>query len=102
VGWSVALPRGGQLWQEVTIPLLGVALRPGYQGLTEAPKAAWVGPGDVKGVAQALHFLAPLGNRFRFGITYAFAGFSYSEPQTLTWTRQSLSLSLTFWRRASG
>jgi hypothetical protein len=101
-GWSLLLPGGGQLWQEVTVPLAGVAFRPGYEGLTEAPKPAWVGPGDVGGMDQAFHYLQPLGRRFRLGITYSFAGLSYSEPQPLTLTRQGLSFFLTLWEGRAG
>ena len=102
VGWRLTLPRGGQLWQEVTFPLMGVAVRPGYEGLTEAPKAAWVWPVDLKGVDQALHYLQPLGRRLHAGITYAFAGLTHSEPQDLTWTRHSLSFFVTLWRGGDG
>jgi len=98
VGWSLTFPGGAQLWQEVTIPVMGVAVRPGYEGLTEAPRAVWVGPREVKGVDQALHYLQPLGKRFRAEITYALASLSHSDPRALTWIRQSLSLFLTFWR----
>ena len=101
-GWSAELPRGGQLWQDVTFPLLGVAVRPGYEGLTEPPTAVWVGAGDVKGVDQAIHFLQPMGKRFRLGLTYAFAGLSYAEPQELAWNRQSLSLWVTVWNGGVG
>lgn len=98
VGWSLTLPWGAQLWQEVTFPLMGAALRPEYQGLTEAPKGTWVGPGDLEGIDQALHYLQPFGKRFQAGIMYAFTGLTHAEPQTATWTCQSLSLFVTLWR----
>lgn len=98
VGWSLAFPGGAQLWQEVTIPVMGVAVRPGYEGLTKSPRAVWVGPREIKGVDQALHYLQPLGKRFHAEITYSFAGLTHSEPRALTWTRQCLSLFLTFRR----
>ena len=103
VGWRATLPGGGVLWQELTVPLAGAVVRPAYQGLTETPDPAWVGPGEVEGFTQGLHYLHPLFGGFRLGLTYGFVGLRYGEPRPLAWTRQSLTLFLTVWdRRQTG
>lgn len=99
VGWRATLPGGGVIWQELTVPLAGAVVRPGYQGLTEPPDPAWVGPGEVEGVTQNLHFVHPLFRGFRLGLTYGFVGLRYGDPRPVAWTRQSLALFLTVWDR---
>jgi hypothetical protein len=99
VGWRATLPGGGVIWQELTVPLAGAVVRPPYQGLTETPDPAWVGPGAVEGFTQGLHYLHPLFGGFRLGLTYGFVGLRYGNPRPLAWTRQNLALFLTVWDR---
>jgi hypothetical protein len=102
IGWSATLPWGGQLWQAVTVPLFGLVFRPGWEGLTEAPKGVWVGPGEVEGFQQSLNYQQPVGGRFRLGISYGFRTLRYSEPRTLALSASRLSLFGTLWERGRG
>lgn len=101
-GWSAELPWGGQLWQDLALPLVGIALRPGYEGLTKVPEAEWVGVGDVRGLDLALHYQQPMGRRFRLGFTYDFNALRYPEPQPVAGNRQSFNLFVTLWEGGGG
>lgn len=95
--WSIRLPWGGEVWQEVTIPLMGLVMRPGYQGMTEIPDVAWEGVGGVTGFHQSIHYRRPLGSRARLGISYDYLALRYPHPRPLAWTRQGLTLLVTVW-----
>jgi len=97
LGWRADLPWGGLLWQELLVPVLGVAFRPEYQGLTRPPGPTWLGFGDIEGFDQGVHYVQPLGERIRLGLTYTFVGFRYQKPRPLAWTRHGLALYLTVW-----
>ena len=95
--WSFSLPWGGEIWQEVTIPLMGWVMRPGYEGMTEVPDLVWEGVGGVRGFHQSIHYLRTLGSRTRLGISYDYLALQYPHPQPLAWTRQGFTLFLTVW-----
>lgn len=95
--WSSSLPWGGEVWQKVTIPLMGLVMRPGYQGMTEIPDVVWEGVGGVTGFHQSIHYLQPLGARTRLGISYDYLALRYSHPRPLAWTRQGFTLFMTVW-----
>jgi hypothetical protein len=99
VVWRVALPWGGEVSQTVTVPLGGVVLRPGYQGMTEIPDAEWAGVGEVTGVHQLLQLLRPLGSRGRWGVSYEFAALRYPHPRPLAIVRHTVRVQATVWRR---
>lgn len=95
--WHLRLSGGSEVWQEVTIPLAGLVVRPPYQGLTEVPGPSWEGPGGVKGIHQSLHYRRSFGGDWRGGITYSFQGLRYPKPRPLALIRHTLGISLILW-----
>jgi hypothetical protein len=95
--WRWILPGVGELRQVITLPVGGVVLRPGYQGMTEPPRSVLEGWGRIRGLHQTLQLLRPLGVGGVWGITYEFAAVRYPDPRPLAFTRHSLGLRATVW-----
>lgn len=96
--WRWIFPSGGELRQVVTLPVVGVVLRPGYQGMTEPPRPVLEEVGSIRGIHQVLQLLRPLGAGGVWGITYEFTAVRYPHPRPMAFTRHSLGLSATVWR----
>ncbi len=95
--WHLRLPGGAEVWQEVTVPLAGLVVRPPYHGFTEVPSPDWEGPGAVKGIHHSLHYWRSVAGGRRGGITYSFQGFRYPDPRPLASARHTLRLNVVLW-----